>query len=208
MGEVDRQRHQLRGLAAGEAEHQPLVAGAAGVDALGDVGGLPVSFQQDLTAVPVKLDIRAVVADLADDLAGYALEIDLGVGGDLARQDDQVRRHQGLAGHPPGGVLAQHLVQDGVGDLVGHLVRVTFRHRLRREQVGFVFAHRHTSGLKIGKAWIVRLGAERGRGTQGIPDVDRPSMLAHTPERCGGGPQARLRRAFGPHRMGRLSSTP
>jgi len=38
MGELDRHRHQLRCLVAGEAEHHALVAGAAGVDALRDVG--------------------------------------------------------------------------------------------------------------------------------------------------------------------------
>ena len=40
--EHDRQRHQLRRFTAGEAEHHPLVAGAAGVDALRDVGRLRV----------------------------------------------------------------------------------------------------------------------------------------------------------------------
>jgi hypothetical protein len=39
VAELDRQRHQLVGLAAGEAEHHALVARALAVDALRDVRG-------------------------------------------------------------------------------------------------------------------------------------------------------------------------
>ena len=38
--EQDRHRHQLVGLVGGVAEHHALVAGAAGVDALRDIGRL------------------------------------------------------------------------------------------------------------------------------------------------------------------------
>ena len=41
MREHDRQRHELWRLSAGKADHEPLVAGPADVDALGDVRGLP-----------------------------------------------------------------------------------------------------------------------------------------------------------------------
>ena len=46
---IERRRHQLGRLVAGEAEHDALVAGALvlvarGVDALGDVRGLPVQM--------------------------------------------------------------------------------------------------------------------------------------------------------------------
>jgi hypothetical protein len=150
--ELDRHRHQLRGLAAGEAEHQTLVAGAAGVDPLGDVGRLPVDGQHDLAAAAVELELGTVVADLLDDAARHAHEIDLRVGGDLAGEDDQVGGHQRFTGDAPGRILGQDLVQDGVGDLICHLVRMTFGHRLGCEQVGFVLAHRRTSGIFCGKS--------------------------------------------------------
>src|SRR5205807_6075220 len=48
--------------------------------------------------------------------------------------DDQARRQQRFTRHPPLGVLAEDGVEDGVGDLVRHLVRVTLGHRLRTER--------------------------------------------------------------------------
>ena len=37
MRQLNRQRHQLRRLVASEAEHQTLIAGAAGINSHGDV---------------------------------------------------------------------------------------------------------------------------------------------------------------------------
>ena len=44
--------------------------------------------------------------------------------------------HQRLAGHTRGRILLQQRVEDRVGDLVGHLVRVTLGHRLGCEREG------------------------------------------------------------------------
>ena len=58
MRQVDRRRHIGLGLAAGETEHDPLIAGpfvlvAAGIDTLGNVGRLRVEviFQRGMTPV-------------------------------------------------------------------------------------------------------------------------------------------------------------
>ena len=108
MGEHDRRRHQLRRLVAGVAEHQALVAGTllggllarglARVDALGDVGRL--LRDQDVHEHPVGVEHVVVVdvADLADAVAGDLDEIELGLGGDLAADDHDVRLDVGLAG--------------------------------------------------------------------------------------------------------------
>ena len=66
---VDRRRHQLRGLAAGIAEHDALVAGtfvlvAAAVDALRNVGGLWVQQHLDVAFVPVETGL--LIADVLD----------------------------------------------------------------------------------------------------------------------------------------------
>ena len=65
----DRQRHQLLGLAAGVAEHQALVAGAARVDAHRDVGRLLVDRRDHRAGLVVEAVLGARVADVLDRLA-------------------------------------------------------------------------------------------------------------------------------------------
>ena len=54
VGQHDRQRHQFFGLVAGIAEHQALVAGAAGVHAHGDVGRLRLNQSRMPQVLPSK----------------------------------------------------------------------------------------------------------------------------------------------------------
>ncbi len=58
--------------------------------------------------------------------------VDVGLGGDLARDHDQAGGHQGLAGDAAVGVLGQDGVEDGIGNLVGDLVGMAFGDRFRR----------------------------------------------------------------------------
>jgi len=72
MGEMDGRRHQIRGLAAGKAEHDALVAGAfvlvaGGIDALGDVHRLLVDEALDMRMLPV--EALLFVADVLDRVA-------------------------------------------------------------------------------------------------------------------------------------------
>jgi hypothetical protein len=83
--ESDRQRHQLGRLARGVAEHHPLVARAGrsgsvrgAIDALGDVGRLPVDGVDDRAGVRAEAQVGVDVADLADRLARDALDVDVG----------------------------------------------------------------------------------------------------------------------------------
>jgi hypothetical protein len=78
---------------------------------------------------------RIVVADLTNRLAGDLRDVDVGLGRDLARDDDEAGIHQRLAGDPPFGVLAHDRVEDAVGDLVADLVGVTLGNRLGGEEV-------------------------------------------------------------------------
>jgi hypothetical protein len=137
VGQPDRHGHEVFGLVDGVAEHHSLVAGALavevflgalgpllvrGVDALGDVGRLGVDRRHDAAGVAVEADGLAVVADALDRLAHDRGDLDVGAGGDLAGDDGQTGGHHGLAGHPGLGILRQDRVEDGVTDLVGHLV--------------------------------------------------------------------------------------
>ena len=67
--EQDRHRHQLVGLVARVAEHHPLVAGAAGVDAHRDVGRLAVDRADHRAGLRVEAERRVGVADALDRLA-------------------------------------------------------------------------------------------------------------------------------------------
>ncbi len=139
MGEGDGGGHQHLGLVGGVAEHHPLVAGALlawilAVHALGDVDRLLADGVEHRAGVAVKAEVGVVVADVADHLAYQRLEVHPGRGGDLAGHQHEARLHQRFAGDPGLAVLAEDGVEDGVGDLVRHLVRVALGHRFRGKQ--------------------------------------------------------------------------
>ena len=108
----DRQRHQLVGLGAGVAEHQALVAGAAGVDALGDVGRLLVDGRQHGAGLVVEPVFRAGVADFLDGLADDLLEVDVRLRGDLAGDDGEAGGDERLARDTADRVLREDGVEN------------------------------------------------------------------------------------------------
>ena len=161
--EHDRQRHQLFGLVAGEAEHQALVAGAAGVDAHGDVRRLLVDGGDDRAGLVVEAVLGARVADALDRLADDAGQVGVGRGRDLAGDEGQAGGDHRLAGHPAHGVLGEERVEDRVRDLVRDLVRVALGDRLRGEEMTAVLAHSKTSslsGARSGRSKGVSLSRE------------------------------------------------
>ncbi len=156
--EADRRGHQHVGLVAGIAEHQTLVTGAlvfrpGAVDALGDVHRLLADDVDDAACGAVETDLRAVVADVDDDVAYQLLQVDPGAGGDFAGDDGHAGLDQGLAGHAGVLVLGDDSVQHGIGNLVGDLVRVPFGHGFGGENR--VFAHLTVSCYR----WVRRSSA-------------------------------------------------
>ncbi len=147
MREGDRQWHQLGRLAAGEAEHHALVAGALIVDvrpaaclerlvdAALDVGRLLVDRDQRPAGSVVEAEASVGVADPAHGVANDGLEVDVGVGRDLADDHHRAGRGGRLTGDSGARVVADDRVEDCVRDLVAHLVRVTLGHRFGGEQV-------------------------------------------------------------------------
>ncbi len=146
--QCDRQRHQLGGIVASEAEHHPLVAGSdvlapigVFIDAHGDVGRLLAQGDHHGAGRGVETHFAGRVADLAHDLADDRRVIHHGLGRDLTGQADQARSQQALAGDPGIGILCQDGIQNAVGDLVGHLVGMAHRDGFTREQVAIVVRH-------------------------------------------------------------------
>jgi hypothetical protein len=130
---VDRRRHQHLGLVARVAEHQALVAGAlllvlALVHAHGDIPGLLADGVEHGAGGAVEADVRAGVADIRDHVAHDFLEVDIGAGRHLAGNDDHAGLDHGFHGDAGLPVVLQDVVEDGIGDLVGHLVRVSLGH--------------------------------------------------------------------------------
>src|SRR6058998_747815 len=140
--ERDREGHELGRLAAGEADHHPLVAGAlqlegiglAGacallqgvVDARRDVGRLLLQVDLDQRMIGVEADRLVAVPDSANRVPDGALDVESGVGRDLADDDAKALRDRGLARDARSRVLLEHAVEHGVRDLVADLVRVAF----------------------------------------------------------------------------------
>ena len=141
VGELDRRRHQRRGLGAGEPEHDALIAGALvlvarRIHALGDVRRLRVQEHLDLGRRPMEAGL--LVADLAHRVARDLLDPFGGDGrraADLARDHDPIGGRQRLGGDPGARVRRQVGVDDAVGDAIADLVGMTLGHRLAGEQV-------------------------------------------------------------------------
>ena len=71
----------------------------------------------------------------ADGAAHYALEIDIGFGGDFSGDDDQAGGGESFAGDAAGGVFGEAGVEDGVRNLVGDLIGMAFGDGLGSEQI-------------------------------------------------------------------------
>ena len=117
---------------AGVAEHHALVAGAlllveslAFRHALADVLALLAEGHEDAAGVGVETHRGIGVPDVVNHAAGDGFVVELRRGRDLAGERDKTGFRQGLAGDAAGGVPLEDRVQDGVRDLVAHLVGVT-----------------------------------------------------------------------------------
>ncbi len=70
------------------------------------------------------------IADRHDCAANDGGKIHVGLGCDFSGDEGQARGQQSLAGHAAGGVFSQARVEDGIGNLIGNFIGMTFRHGL------------------------------------------------------------------------------
>ena len=99
---------------AGIAKHHALIAGAAGVNAHGDVARLLVDAGDDRAGIGIEAVERVVVADGGDVAPHQRLKIDISFGGDFAGDDYQAGRGKGLTGHAAERIFLQAGIEDGV----------------------------------------------------------------------------------------------
>jgi len=127
VGQRDWRGHQLGRLVRRIAEHHALVACSPGVHS-------PLAMSPDcLLIVEITAQVfgvesvdSVVVADGRDDTTDQRLEVDIRARSNLAGNDDEARRSEGLAGHAAVGVLFKAGIEDGVGNLVGDFVGMAF----------------------------------------------------------------------------------
>ena len=141
VSQHDWERHEFGGLAAGETEHHPLIPGPAWIHSHGDVRGLLVQGRQDRAGFVVESELGPGVPHLPDRVPGDPRDVDVALGGDLPRHQNQPGREESFAGDATRGVLLQDRIQDRVRDLVGDFIRMPFRHRFGREEIPALSVH-------------------------------------------------------------------
>lgn len=187
MREVDRERHQLRRLVAGVAEHQALVAGALpvqlvvialdavlvrGVDALGNVRGLRADGHRDAAGSAVEALLGRVVPDVQDLVADEVGDVGVRLRRHLAGHMHQAGGDQRLHGDPGRRVFLEESVEDGVADLVSDLVGVSLGDGFRGEKAAGHIAPWGCSGC-----WLIIGGRAES--------CARPDPLASLSVGCG-----------------------
>ena len=147
----DGQRHQLRRLIAGKAEHHALVARAGAVvlllravlrfegrvNAERNIRRLHVDGRDHAAGAAVEAIGGIVVANVVDNLPHNGGNIHITFRGDLSHDMHQAGGGRHLARHMRLGIFFQNRVEDGVGDLIADLVGMAFRDGLRGEQYFF-----------------------------------------------------------------------
>lgn len=92
------------------------------------VAALLVESREYPAGLCVKFQFAAVVADLFDDPAAYACQINARVAFHLAGHDNLSGGDKRFAGHLRLRILCDEFIEYSIGNLVGHLVRVSFRY--------------------------------------------------------------------------------
>lgn len=155
VGEEMGQGHAALGLVGGISEHDTLIAGTdihvvlSDVDSPGDIGRLLVDAHKHLAGVAretLGLDGGEIIdegteSDLTHLVADDFLVVEVGGGGDLAKDHDHVVFGGGFAGNLGHGVGGEAGVEDGIGDLIAELVGVSFVDGLGGEEEGACFDH-------------------------------------------------------------------
>ena len=138
--QVEAQGHVVLGLVGGIAEHHTLVAstlcGAVGaVNAAVDVRALLVNGREDTATVALEHVFALRVTNPVDNFTRDALQINVRFCLDFASHHHLTCGHECLASHLRVGVEGQQFVQNGVTDLIRHLVGMALGNGFRCKQI-------------------------------------------------------------------------
>src|SRR3954454_4697036 len=98
MGQLNRQRHQLRRFVTSKTKHQPLIAGATSINSHRDVRRLAVEGGQDATGLRIETELGAGVANFANRFARDSREVNASGSGDFSGNDYEAGGHESFAG--------------------------------------------------------------------------------------------------------------
>jgi hypothetical protein len=125
------QWEELRGLIGGITEHDTLVTSTEllksllVVKTLGDIGRLLLNGNENVAGLVVEALSGVIVTDVLDGTTDDLLVVKLGLGGDLTEDHDHTGLGSGLTSDLGEGVIGQAGIEDGIGDLISDLVRVS-----------------------------------------------------------------------------------
>ena len=144
VSQCDRHGQVFRCFIGCIAEHHALVAGAdivfVGllflsfqrlVDTHGNIGGLFINGHIDAYAFTVKAVAGIGVADIINRFADDLGNGHIGAGGDFTENMHLPCGYNGFAGYTAIGILFQDGIKNGIGNLVGNLIRMSFCYGFR-----------------------------------------------------------------------------
>ena len=140
MAQVQRERHVRIRVAAGVAEHHALVArtlvlGLLAHHTLVDVRALLVNGAEHPAGISFEHVFAARVADAADHFPSDLLHVQVCVALHLAGKYHLPGGHQCFAGHFAFGIESEEVIDEGITDLIGDLVRMSFAYAFGGEEV-------------------------------------------------------------------------
>src|SRR3990172_4002819 len=91
--------------------------------------------RNDRAGVGIKSHSGFRISDIPDDLAGDILYFNVSFGRDFTADESKAGGHERFACNARVRVLCQERIEDGVGNLIGNLVRMSLRDGLRSEQI-------------------------------------------------------------------------
>ena len=134
-GEFVGEGHEGFSFVGGITEHHTLIAGTevfvlldvvGTEDGLVDFGGLLFDGNEEVAGLVVETLGGVVEADVLDGVTDDLLVVEDGLGGDFTEDHDHTGLEAGFAGDLGVGIFGEAGVEDGIRDLIGHLVGVTF----------------------------------------------------------------------------------
>ena len=132
------------GLVRRVAHHDPLIACAhvLRANSSGDIGRLLMETNLQLEhALGIAAQIPHAAADAVDGICRDFAAIYLSLGGHLAADDHLAFREHDLNGNTGRWILRKVCVQNGIGDLIAELVRMTGTDGFRRNQSKVLLVH-------------------------------------------------------------------
>ena len=154
----NRRRHKHIGFIGSIAEHHALVTGAlllvlAFIHSRFNVLRLLADGIQNRAGCTVEPHLRTVVTNVQNDAAAQLLQVNPGGGGDFTGDNDHSGLHQSFAGDPCVLVFGDDRIEDGIGYLVCHLVRVSCADGLGGKSA--VYGHESLPDVRLQRAAIL-----------------------------------------------------